>query len=108
MAFIDGYCEKEYKIIDGFMVFPWTDEREELCEYILRADREVADKITHLSSMVNAEHTQEWDKLTRFSFLNVPKMRNFLLLEKKIVYLHKVLGRIWKEHEEFEEEIMRR
>ena len=108
MAMVDGGCETKYRIMGGFIVFPWTDEREELCEYILRGDREVGDKITHLLGMVNAEHTQEFDKLTRFSFLNVPKMRNFLMLEKKIVYLHKVLKRIWKEHEEFEEEIMRR
>ena len=110
MAMVDGYCEKKYHFIGGSIVFPWTDEREELGEYILRADREVADKITHLSSIVNAEHTQEWDKikLSRFSFLNVPRMRRLLTLEKKIVYLHKILTRIWKEHEEFEEEIMRR
>ena len=102
--------ETKYKVIDGFIVFPWTDEREELGEYILRADREVADKITHLLSTVNAEHTHEWDKikLSRYSFLNVPRMRNFLLLERKIIYLHKLLKRIWKEHEEFEDEIMRR
>ena len=108
MAMVDGYCETKYKIMGGSIVFPWTDEREELCEYILRADREVADKITHLSSMVNVEHNQMRNKMTRFSFLNIPKMRNFLLLERKIVYLHKLMNRIWREHEDFEEEIMRR
>lgn len=100
--------EIKYHNMGGSIVFPWSDEREELGEYILRANREVADRITTMLNETSVMHSIERDNLTGVSFLNVPKMRRFLLLEKKIIYLNNVLGRIWKEHEEFEDELMRR
>jgi hypothetical protein len=110
MALIDGYCEPKYKIIDGYIVFPWTDEREELCEYILRADREVADKIASLMKERAAIHRQDFgtDRLKVSSLFSIPRIKRFFRSERKILYYDAVSRRIWREHEEFEEEIMRR
>ena len=102
--------ETMYKIIDGFIVFPWSDEREELCEYILRADREVADRIARIMNECAITYKQEFDvnMLKVTSLLNIPRIKRYFKSQRRIMYFDAVSRRIWREHEEFEEEIMRR
>lgn len=99
MAMIDGYCEKKYRIMGGSIVFPWTDEREDLCEYILRADREVADKITHLAEIIAREYEINFSHLPLF---NLKRAKQCLKIQRRVIYYDVITKRIIREHEELE------
>ena len=88
-----------YKIIDGFIVFPWTEKREDLCEYILRADREVGDRITHLAEMVARDYEFNFSHLPLF---NLNRAKQCLKNQRHLIYYDAVVKRIIREHEELE------
>ena len=91
--------ETKYKIMSGSIVFPWTEEREELGEYILRADREIADKITTLAEMVARDYEFNFSHLPLF---NLKRAKQCLKIQRHLIYYDVVVKRIVREHEELE------
>lgn len=96
-----------YKIENGFIVYPWSDEREELGEYILRCEREVADELVTTIHHLSVDIKERF-KRNRLGISNPFLMGKFMREQRKIIYYHAVMTRIMNGHEELEEWMMDR
>lgn len=102
---VEGKSHEMYKIENGYIVYPWTEQREENIEYLLRCDREIADRMVSLMQKKSAEYSVEFSarKMGVFSLFSTKRIKRYFRSQRQLIYFDAVTRRLWREHEELEE-----